>query len=50
MDSKVGGKGDTSTYAGVKVEGRVQPQIGAGAAAYWDIFNWQYKNNKLEGN
>ena len=50
VDSKVGGRGDTSTYAGGGAEVKVQPQIGAGAAAYWDIFNWQYKNDKKEGN
>ena len=48
-DSKVGGKGDTATYAGGKVEMRVQPQIGAGGAIYWDIFNWKYTGGANEG-
>lgn len=32
-----------STYAGGKGEVKVQPQIGAGAAAYVDVFNFSYK-------
>ena len=49
VDSKIGGNGDTSTYAGGKAEIGAKPQIGAGAAAYVDIFNWKYTGDKKDG-